>query len=77
MRTPTRELKHFGIQRIYEFPNGYSASVILNPISMGNRVGLWELLCITPSGRELQPKGWLSERQVDVELNRIESLERP
>ena len=34
---------HDGVQHVYEFPNGYGASVIKHDYSYGGKDGLWEL----------------------------------
>ena len=34
---------HSGVQHVYEFPNGYGASVIKHDYSYGGKDGLWEL----------------------------------
>ena len=35
---------HDGVQHVYEFPNGYGASVIKHDYSYGGKSGLWERL---------------------------------
>lgn len=43
---------HGGIQYIFEFKNGYEASVILNQFSYGNEEGLFEI-AILKNGRTI------------------------
>lgn len=40
-----------GVQHIYKFSNGYSASVVQHEFSYGHEDGLWELAIIGPNGR--------------------------
>jgi hypothetical protein len=39
-----------GLQRIYEFENGYGASVVMHNGSYGGNKGLWELAVLDESG---------------------------
>lgn len=39
-----------GLQRIYEFKNGYGASVVMHNGSYGGNKGLWELAVLDESG---------------------------
>ena len=69
-----------GVQLLYEFENGYGASVIKLPFSYGGSRGLWELaithgdtLCYdTPITNNTI--GYLTEEGVDELLDKIEAL---
>ena len=71
---------HGGIQKVYEFDNGYGASVIMGPQSYGFSKGLWELavlqngsLCYdTPITNDVI--GHLNEEEVNNYLNLIKEL---
>lgn len=76
------------MQKLYQFKNGYGASVIKNQFSYGGDKGLWELAVIhfpkyeditkfdliydTPITNDVI--GHQSEDKIDKLLNRIESL---
>ena len=69
-----------GIQRLYEFANGYGASVIRGLHTYGGPEGLWELavlrsgdLCYTTPVTD-DVKGYLTEDAVDALLGQIEAL---
>ena len=83
MRTPTRQKVHalgIGTHYVYDFANGYSASVIQTPFSYGGNEGLWELavkhgkyiVYDTPITDDVI--GHLTEEQVDALLCAIEVL---
>lgn len=72
---------------MYQFPNGYGASVIRHQFSYGGEEGLWELAILNRHG-ELYYRtpitrnviGYLSESEVDEILRQIADLpvaERP
>jgi hypothetical protein len=76
-----------GVQRLYQFPNGFGASVVKFHGSYGYSEGLWELAVITFHGPTLKAfhlcydtpitdnvMGHLSESEVDDVLVRIEGL---
>ena len=71
---------HGGIQKVYEFDNGYGASVIMHQGSYGFSKGLWELavlqngeLCYdTPITNDVI--GHLNEAEVNNYLNLIKEL---
>lgn len=73
-RTPTSISFHCGIQKLYEFANGYACSVVCNAISEGHQRGLWELMVISPSRTTHKGIGWLTEEQVEKELDKVEAL---
>jgi len=69
-----------GIQKVYQFPNGYGASVIKHKGSYGYSKGLWELAVL--EGGELcydteitnDVIGHLNDPEVDALLRRIQQL---
>ena len=71
---------HGGVQKVYEFDNGYGASVIMHQGSYGFSKGLWELavlengeLCYdTPITNDVI--GHLSEAEVNKYLKQIKEL---
>ena len=71
---------HGGVQKVYEFDNGYGASVIMGPHTYGGHKGLWELavlengsLCYdTPITNDVI--GHLNEEEVNNYLNLIKEL---
>ncbi len=70
-----------GIQKIYEFPNGYGASVVKHKGSYGYLNGLWELAVLDADGSlcyttEITDDviGHLNDPEVDAILRRIEQL---
>ncbi len=81
---PTEERPHpagmGGVQRLYEFPNGYTASVIRFAYSYGGDRGLWELAVIhtdrlcydTPVTNDVE--GCLSEDEVEALLEQVAAL---
>lgn len=72
-----------GIQRIYEFENGYQASVVCSQYSYGGPKGLWELailkdgnLCYdTPISNDVI--GYLNDEERDKILHQISLLPKP
>jgi len=72
---------HDGVQKVYQFPNGYGASVIKHSYSYGGSDGKWELavlenneLCYsTPITDDVL--GHLNDAEVDNYLRQIEQLE--
>tara|TARA_X000001036_G_scaffold163833_1_gene155554 strand:+ start:1417 stop:1677 length:261 start_codon:yes stop_codon:yes gene_type:complete len=70
-----------GIQKVYEFPNGYGASVIKHRGSYGYDKGLWELAVLDFDGSLCYTTeitndviGHLNDPEVDRLLRRIEQL---
>ena len=76
-----------GIQRLYQFINGYGASVVMNSFSYGGSNGTWELAVLkfnsthildfeltydTPITNDVI--GRLTEAEVDEYLDKIEAL---
>ena len=89
MKEPAQERAHpagmGGVQRLYEFQNGYGASVVRFFGSYGHEDGKWELAVLkysAPGDYELtydtpitnDVLGWLSDEQVDSTLAQIEAL---
>ena len=71
-----------GVQHIFQFPNGYGASVVKHEFSYGGKNGLWELavldgqgdLCYsTPITNDVI--GHLSNEEVILKLNEIRGLQ--
>ena len=72
---------HNGIQRRYQFDNGYGASVVRHDASYGNRRGLWELAVTDSVGNILYDTpitgdvlGHLTDEEVEVKLMEISKL---
>jgi hypothetical protein len=71
----------FIVVGVYDFSNGYGASVICNEFSYGGNSGLYELAVLrdgdicydSPIADDVV--GYLTERDVRVYLDRIEKLE--
>ena len=71
-----------GKQKIYEFENGYGASVIQGPHTYGGNKGLWELAVLqcgridysTPLTPNHDVLGHLNEGQVKDLLKKIQKL---
>ena len=70
-----------GIQKVYNFPNGYGASVIKHKGSYGYEHGLWELAVLDTDGSLCyntsitnDVMGHLNDPQVDSILKQIEEL---
>jgi hypothetical protein len=71
---------HDGEQRIYQFDNGYGASVIRHQYSYGGDKGLWELAVLKDGelcyDTEITSdvEGHLNEDDVDILLSNIKEL---
>tara|TARA_B100001094_G_scaffold153419_1_gene148461 strand:+ start:11549 stop:11812 length:264 start_codon:yes stop_codon:yes gene_type:complete len=70
-----------GIQKVYEFPNGYGASVIKHKGSYGFEKGLWELAVLDIDGSLCYNTditndviGHLNDPEVDRILRQIQEL---
>ena len=69
-----------GIQKVYEFPNGYGASVIKHKGSYGYSEGLWELAVLNEGELCYDTEitndviGYLNDPEVDRYLRRINQL---
>ena len=69
-----------GIQKVYEFPNGYGASVIKHKGSYGYSKGLWELAVLNEGELCYDTEitndviGHLNDPEVDRILRQIRSL---
>ena len=70
-----------GIQRLYQFDNGYGASVVCHDGSYGNRQGLWELAVLDAVGNCIyytpitdDVLGWLTDEEVEIKLKEISEL---
>jgi hypothetical protein len=74
-----------GTQKVYQFPNGYGASVVCGPYTYGGRTGLFELAVLrfksadkwgivydTPITNDVL--GFLSDTAVDDVLDEIAAL---
>jgi hypothetical protein len=75
-----------GVQKQYKFNNGYGASVVKHEFSYGNENGLWELAVLKwidggdyklDYSTEISDDviGYLTEKEVEKLLVRIQSLE--
>lgn len=69
-----------GIQHLFEFNNGYAASVIKHSYSYGGRDGLWELALMRDNNLIYNDEfpdvvGRLNDAEVDQMLKRISTLE--
>jgi hypothetical protein len=71
-----------GVQRLYQFPNGYGASVVSTPYTYGGENGLWELAVLnrhgvldysTPVTSDVL--GWLTPEEVETHLITIAALQ--
>ena len=95
MSYPFKELKHSlfpgSIRRLYEFDNGYGASVICNERSYGGKSGLFELAVLERKATGVGDDNWqictttpitpdvlgyLTEADVQKLLFRISALRR-
>ena len=72
---------HNGIQRLYQFDNGYGASVVCHDGSYGNGEGLWELAVLDAVGNPIyytpitdDVLGWLTDEDVEGKLKEISEL---
>mgnify|MGYP003126135067 FL=1 len=72
---------HGGVQKVYEFDNGYGASVIMHQGSYGYSKGLWELAVLDTDGSLCYDTpiagdviGHLNEEEVNKILSQIEEL---
>jgi hypothetical protein len=82
MHKPTETKAHpfGGTIKIYNFSNGYGASVVNNSHSYGGEEGLWELAVRqgdainydTPITDDVL--GWLSDQDVENTLDQIQAL---
>lgn len=70
-----------GVQHLFEFPNGYGASVVRIPgISYGANQGLWEVAVLKNGGIAYDTPitddvlGHLNDLEVEEVLNNIASL---
>lgn len=79
-RTKTTEMLN-GVQHLYQFPNGYGASVIRHEGSYGYAQGLWELAVLGPEGELCYSTsiasdviGRLTEQEIMLKLNEIMQL---
>ena len=73
-----------GSQKLYQFDNGFGASVVQGPHTYGGNDGKWELAVIKWDGDKFKLNydtpvtsdviGHLSENEVAVHLERIEAL---
>ena len=69
-----------GIQKVYEFPNGYGASVIKHKGSYGYSKGLWELAVLNEGELCYDTEitndviGHLNDPEVDRILRQIKNL---
>lgn len=67
-----------GIQYIFQFPNGYGASVICNPYSYGNSQGLWEMAGLVDGELYAEDvNGWLTDGDVTELLLKLQALPKP
>ncbi len=70
-----------GIYATMEFDNGFTASVIRNEMSYGNRQGLYELAVIkndmitSTTDITSDVEGWLAEKDVDTLLNAMSKMD--
>ena len=74
-------LIHYGFQLVYQFENGYGASLIQHEFSYGGNRGLYELAVLDKEGNldystcvADDVLGWLSEQDVKEKLLQIQSL---
>ena len=72
---------HNGIQRRYQFDNGYGASVVRHDGSYGSDQGLWELAVTDSVGNILYDTpitsdviGHLTDEEVEVKLKEVSEL---
>jgi hypothetical protein len=70
-----------GVQRRYEFENGYGASAVCHPYSYGGPAGLWEIAVLDKDGHLTYDTpitddvlGYLSEADRDKWLEVIAAL---
>lgn len=70
-----------GVQTLYQFPNGYGASVVSTPYTYGGEDGLWELAVLNRHGTldystpiTSDVLGWLTPEEVEVKLIEIAAL---
>lgn len=70
-----------GVQHLFEFPNGWIASVVRGPYTYGGQAGLWELAVLdherrlrydTPITNDVL--GWLDDASVREALDKVAAL---
>jgi hypothetical protein len=71
-----------GIQCYLELDNGFEVSIVRHTVSYGNKNGLYEMGIFGPWGSMCDPldwgddvKGWLTPKDVEVELEKMIKLE--
>lgn len=82
MHTPViTEAIFGGERRVYEFPNGFGASVVRHEYSYGGKDGRWEIAVLDADGSLTYETpvtsdviGWLSDEEVQSKLDEISSL---
>lgn len=69
-----------GVQVTYEFPNGYSVSVIQNEYSYGGTSGLWEMAVLLGgdfvplAGWQDDVMGFLTDYEIDSYLVEVSEI---
>jgi len=70
--------------KVYQFPNGYGASVVSGPYTYGGNAGLFEVAVLDSNGDITYDTpitsdviGWLDFSAIDTILERIKNLPKP
>jgi hypothetical protein len=68
-----KETVHGGERFLFRFPNGYTAEVIRNALTLGGLQGLWEVRYVDPDTDKYTIEGYCTAEQVNKLLEELKT----